>query len=175
MTSPTDKYKDLSPQDTEFAKRLATNFAPAPLTPNQRAAFDIALAARLEKRRHRTFFVPAVATVAAAAAVLIFTLNGDMGLNPQTPAGGEPTIRVAEVPTESGMESADSLDRDEWAYDLLAFNDSIPYADESPELNELDETQETQDMYASDNNDEESDADVFPDEYLAIESIFLEG
>ena len=171
MTSPPDAYKDLSSQDAEFGKRLAAHFAPPPSSPNQRAAFDIALVARLEKRRQRTFLVPAFATVAAVA-VLIFTLNGDVGLHPQTPSPGQPAIRVAEVPTESGVESVDSLDRDEWEYDLLAFNDPIVYGDESQELNELDGTDE---MYAAEDRGEEREPNVFPDEYLAIESVFLEG
>ena len=182
MIAPTDKDTHLSSQDAAFGKRLAAHFAPTPLTPNQRAAFDMALTARLEKRRQRTFFVPAFATVAVAA-VLIFTFNGGLGLNPQTPSSGAPTVRLAEAPIESEAESADRLARDEWAYDLLAFNDPVAYVDESHEFNELDETHATQDMYASDDNGEEhdeenaeeSDTDVFPDEYLAIESVFLEG
>ncbi len=173
MTAPTDEHKDLSPQDAEFVERLATHFAPAALTPKQRAAFDMALEARLEKRRRRTFFVPAFATVAAAAAVLIFTFNGGIRRNPQTPSSGEPILIVAEAPIESG--SSDSLARDEWEYDLLAFNDPMAYVDEPNELNELDETNGTDEMYALDGSGEDSEKDVFPDEYLAIESVFLEG
>lgn len=180
MTLPTDEYEDYSAQDAEFGKRLAAHFAPPALTPNQRAAFDMALAARLEKRRQRTFFVPAFATVAAAAAVLIFTFNSSIGLNPHTLFRGTPTVLLAESSRgealiASGAELADSLERDEWAYDLLAFNDPTAYGDESQERKELSETYETEDLYASDDNDEASDTDVFPDEYLAIESVFLEG
>jgi hypothetical protein len=135
----------------------------------------MALAARLEKRRRRTFIVPAFATVAAAVAVLVFTLNSSIRLNPQTPSNAKPKHIVAAAPIESGLASADNLTRDEWEYDLLAFNDPMPYIDEPNELNEFDEIHETENMYASDDSSEDSERDVFPDEYLAIESVFLEG
>ena len=201
MTSSTDKYNDLSSPnigqdadqfadqfadpDAAFGKRLAAHFAPARLTPNQRAAFDIALAERIEKRRQRTFFVPAFATVAAAVAVLIFTLNSGIGLNPSAPSNSTRTVFLteapmakaptAEAPVESEAESADRLAQDEWAYDLLAFNTPMAYVDASQELTELDETYETENIYASDGNDEEHEENVLPGEYLAIESMFLEG
>ena len=46
------------------------------------------------------------------------------------------------------------------------------YGDESQELKELDGTDE---MYAAEDRGEEREPGVFPDEYLAIESVFLEG
>lgn len=176
MTSLADERKDSNTQDVQegevaFAKHLAKLYAPAPLTANQRAAFNMGLEARLEKRRQYTFFVPAFATVAAASAVLIFALNGGMNLNPQTRSMGTAEIIVAEAPIESETMSVDSLARDEWAYDLLAFNDPLTYAAESHELSELDKAKEAASRYAF----EESATDMFPELYLAIENVFLEG
>ena len=73
------------PSDAEFVERLASHYAPPPLSPGQRAAWHTALAARLEKRRRRrTLFVPGLATATLAAAALVFSLGGVLDLGRAT-------------------------------------------------------------------------------------------
>ena len=80
--------------DAEFVKRLADHYAPSPLSPGQRAAWDVALAARLEKRR-RAMVLPGLATAALAAA-LVFGLGGWFGLERSGPS-------VRPAPTRSDL------------------------------------------------------------------------
>jgi hypothetical protein len=84
--------------DEEFGKRLARGFAPEPLTPSQRVAFDEALRARLEKKRRPRILVPALAA-AALVALLIY-------------ARGFET-----APTNGGTQTAAASA--EWEYELL--------------------------------------------------------
>ena len=72
MSSTKEDRTDLSREDAEFVERLAANFAPAPMSPSRRVAFDEALWARLGRRDRRTILIPAFTTVAVAAASLEF-------------------------------------------------------------------------------------------------------
>lgn len=154
MTAYPDK--PLAPEDRAFVDRLAAHFSPPPLTPNQRAAFDLALQERLEKRHRRRVFLPTLATLAAAAAIVVFTLFGRVGLSPT-----EETNQI--VKTALPPESADAGTIDQWTYDLLAFNKPLTFPQGSLESAEFDET------------DDNGQAELLPDEYLAIEHIFLDG
>lgn len=166
MTSRPDEHLD--PEDRVFVDRLASHFVPPPLTPNQRAAFDMVLEERLEKRRRRSVFVPAFATLAAAAAVVVLTLTGRLGLSPTNPpTGGNAPVTLA----TPAMPSADEGEIDQWAYDLLAFNAPMTYPQAPNGQDELDESDE----FDETNTDEQAEDNLLPDEYLAIESMFLEG
>ncbi len=66
-----DERPHLDQEEKAFADRLAAHCAPPPWTATQRAGFDEALRARIERPRHRGLLVPALATVAAAAFVWV--------------------------------------------------------------------------------------------------------
>jgi len=66
-----DERPHLDQQDRAFADRLAAHYAPPPWTATQRAGFDEALRARIERPRRRGLLVPALAAVAAAAFVWV--------------------------------------------------------------------------------------------------------
>jgi hypothetical protein len=87
------KHHDERPRidqgEKDFAGRLAAHYAPPPWTPAERAGFDEALRARIERRRRRGLLVPALATVAAAALVWVSL--------PLRPAGDESSPVVASV------------------------------------------------------------------------------
>ena len=137
------------PGDAEFVERLASHYAPPPLSPGQRAAWHTALEARLEKRRRRrTLFVPGLATATLAAAALVFSLGGRFGLGPSV----SPVRPAPGVSTEAPRAAAESLESghlDDWEYYLLAFQPA--------------------------DSEEEEQHDLLPDDYVAIESVFLEG
>ena len=66
-----DERPRIDQEDKAFADRLAAHYEPPPWTATQRAGFDEALRARVERPRHRGLLVPALATVAAAALVWV--------------------------------------------------------------------------------------------------------
>ena len=103
MTRRHDEELRLDREDRAFVERLAANWAPAPATPAQRAAFDGALAARLERRRR--LWVPALATAAAAAALWLFVAPS------QGPAPSSPDATAA------------------WEYELFFSSDLSPASD----------------------------------------------
>ncbi len=75
--------------DEDFVDRLAAHYAPSPLTPAKRAAFDEALRARIERPGRKRLLVPALATAALAAfAWVTFSFR---------PGGGESNPVVASV------------------------------------------------------------------------------
>lgn len=144
MSTPTG-HKLPERVDAEFVKRLADHYAPSPLSPGQRAAWDAALTARLEKRR-RAAVLPGLATAALAAA-LVFGLGGWFGLETDDPSvRPDPGVSAtaARAPVVASQESASDL-LDDWEY-LLAFQPA----------------------------DDEEDGQL-PDDYAAIASVFLEG
>ena len=112
MSTPTE-HKLPERADAEFVKRLADHYAPSPLSPGQRAAWDTALAARLEKRR-RAALLPGLATAALATA-LVFGLGGWFGSETDAPGVSATATRTLIVSAE---ESASDLTGD-WEY-LLA-------------------------------------------------------
>ena len=67
MTPNRDDRAPLRGEDEELVERLAEGFAPAPLSPARRAAFDEALAVRIASRRRKRLLVPALAAAAAVA------------------------------------------------------------------------------------------------------------
>lgn len=143
--STASKHRPPGQTDAEFVRRLADHYAPSPLSPGQRAAWDTALAARLEKRR-RAVVLPGLATAALATA-LVFGLGGWFGFETDDPAvrpGPEVSATSARTLVVSAEESAADL-LDDWEY-LLAFQPA----------------------------DDEEDGQL-PDDYAAIASIFLEG
>jgi len=74
MSHTPDDRDSLDPEDIAFAQRVADAYAPAPLTPSRRAAFDAELDTRLARDRWRFAPWAAAATVAGAAALLLLTL-----------------------------------------------------------------------------------------------------
>ena len=144
MSTPTE-HKLPERADAEFVKRLADHYAPSPLSPGQRAAWDTALAARLEKRR-RAALLPGLATAALATA-LVFGLGGWFGFDRDAPAV-RPAPGVSATATRTLVVSAEDSAAEplgDWEY-LLALQPA----------------------------DDEEDGQL-PDDYAAIASIFLEG
>jgi len=74
----------MNQQEADFVDGLAAHYAPPPWTPAQRARFDEALQARLERPRRRRFLVPALA-VAAAAALVWFSFSPGREVDPSRP------------------------------------------------------------------------------------------
>jgi len=81
MTANRDEPTLPRDRDEEFVERLSAGFCPAPLSPARRAAFDEALAARLERRRSR-LLLPALAAAAGAAAAALVWLLAPGAFNP---------------------------------------------------------------------------------------------
>ena len=143
--STASKHRPPGRTDAEFVKRLADHYAPSPLSPGQRAVWDTALAARLEKRR-RALVLPGLATAALATA-LVFGLGEWFGLERSGPAVRPAPVASATATRTLGVSAEDSASDplDDWE-DLLAFQPA----------------------------DAEEDGQL-PDDYTAIASIFLEG
>jgi len=72
MTSDREN-KLLNAEEKDFVDRLAIHYAPTPMTPAQRIAFDRALEERINRRAPVSFLrpVPVVATVCAALLILL--------------------------------------------------------------------------------------------------------
>lgn len=85
MTPPAE-HPPRDRADTAFVERLAAYYAPPPLTPSRRAAFDAALQARLEKRQRVWSRLTPTLAAGMAAAVLALSLSGRFGLDSRTPA-----------------------------------------------------------------------------------------
>ena len=68
--SPDDRDR-LAPEDAAFVQRVADAYAPAPLSPGRRAAFDAELDSRLARDRWRFAPWAAAVVVAGAAALLV--------------------------------------------------------------------------------------------------------
>ena len=84
-----DERAHLDPEERDFADRLATHYAPPPWTSAERAGFDAALRARIERPQRHVLLIPALAT--AAVAVLVW-VSFSLG-----PAGDEPNLVVTSV------------------------------------------------------------------------------
>jgi hypothetical protein len=87
------KHRDERPRidqrEEGFADRLAAHYAPPPWTSAERADFDAALWARVERPQRRALLVPALATAVAAALVWV-------GLSLR-PTGDESNPAIASV------------------------------------------------------------------------------
>jgi hypothetical protein len=108
MNGQSDERSDLDRDAERFVERLAASYAPPPLSPSRRVAFDAALRQRVERRRGFPRLVPALAASTLAAGALVIAL---LGRTPEPPAGsaGAPEAVVAgELRSQS------------WAYQLLA-------------------------------------------------------
>jgi hypothetical protein len=92
MTAPRDERPPLDGADKEFVERLASSYAPTPMTGAGRAAFDDAVRARLERPRRRPVLIPAVGAAAAAALAWV-VLSYSIG--PTRLPGGEDAGAVA--------------------------------------------------------------------------------
>jgi len=80
MTDSRDDRAPLEGAEGEFVERLASSYAPAPMTAARRAAFDEAIRARLERSRRLPVLIPAVGAAAAAALALVWlVLSYSMG------------------------------------------------------------------------------------------------
>jgi hypothetical protein len=94
-----DEQTRTDPQEKSFVDQLASLYAPRPWTSEQRARFDARLRARIQRPQRRSWMVPALAAVAAAALVWIRLSGG--------PGGAESDPGVA-----SGWESELFLSND---------------------------------------------------------------
>jgi hypothetical protein len=84
-----DERPRIDQREQGFADRLAEHYAPPPWTSAERADFDAALWARVERPQRSALLVPALATVAAAALVWV-----SLSLRP---AGDESNPAIASV------------------------------------------------------------------------------
>ena len=71
MSHTPDDRDRLAPEDAAFVRRVADAYAPAPLSPTRRAAFDAELDSRLARDRWRFAPWAAAVVVAGAAALLV--------------------------------------------------------------------------------------------------------
>jgi hypothetical protein len=116
MTAPRDERPSLDGADKEFVERLASNYAPAPMTAARRAAFDEAIRARLERPRRRPVLIQAIGAAAAAALAWV-VLSHSIG--PMRLPGGEESGAVVASSWEDELFLSSDLsaseDRDESA------------------------------------------------------------
>ncbi len=84
MTTSHDDRPRLDREEKAFVARVATSYAPPPLSASQRAALDDALSTRLQRPPRRGLFVPALAAAAVAGLVLLtFSPSLDLLRGPQ--------------------------------------------------------------------------------------------
>lgn len=124
MTANQDERTPLRAEDEEFAERLAASFSPAPLSPARRAAFDDALAARLERRRSRLLLPVFAAAAGAAAAALVWLA---------APGVFDPAATGREAADDAVAEASAAA---RWEFELLDL-DSLTAADDADDLERL--------------------------------------
>lgn len=113
MISPNEQYPRLDSEEKEFVERLATHYAPTPMTPAERIAFDEALDTRLRRRQRTRVFVPALAAVAVAG--VLFWLAFARSIDPIAPQErARPGVVVADPAAADAQE-----EETRWAYDLF--------------------------------------------------------
>lgn len=117
MTADRENMR-LTPEEEKFVKQLAVQYAPAPLTPEQRAAFDRALGERLACRVRAPFRRSVAIVAAACAALLLWIAVRDHG--PSAPAGKEGPGTVVAGKGE-GPPSAGEATLLTYAYDSADF------------------------------------------------------
>ena len=82
MTSHRDEQTPLEGAEQEFLDRLAEAYTPEPTTAGERAAFDEAIRARLERPHRRPLLIPAIGA-AAAAGLLWLVVSQSIVSTPQ--------------------------------------------------------------------------------------------
>jgi hypothetical protein len=116
MTDPREDRAPLDTADREFVERLASSYAPAPMSAARRAAFDAAIRARLERPRRLPVLIPALGAAVAAALVWV-VLSYSVG--PIRLPGGEESGALAASSWEDELFLSSDLsaaeDRDESA------------------------------------------------------------
>ncbi len=144
---PMNDSAEVDPRDDAWLEQVRDAYAPPPMSPTERRAFDARLEARVEAEAHRAFFglrlwqPIAAAAVAAAAAWLVLGPSAE-------PA---PEIVPPPVPTTLATTRAATSFAD-WEREILAAADP---AAASPDAASAD--------------------DYLPDDYRAIAGLFLEG
>jgi len=84
-----DEQRRTDRQEKDFVDQLATHYTPRPWTSAQRARFDAALQARIQRPQRRGWMVPALVAAAAAALVWIsFSERPDQNEPDPVVAGG---------------------------------------------------------------------------------------
>lgn len=141
MTTDQEK-KPLDHEEEEFVTWVATHYAPEPLAPAKRAAFDRALEARLARRARAPFRWSAAGVVTACTALFLWVAVRNHG--PVVPAGGE-NPRVVMAGREESPSAADEATLLTYAYDSAEF-----YGDD----------------------DEEGEENFLPEEYEALAAAF---
>lgn len=76
MTHSRDEWPQLDHVEERFVRRLAAHYAPEPLTPARRVAFDEALWARLQRQSRQPWLTPALVTVAVAVLITCLSWPG---------------------------------------------------------------------------------------------------
>jgi type II secretory pathway component PulM len=117
MSLPNDERPELTREDEEFVKRVAASYAPPPMAPAERAAFDEALLGRIRqghpaRRRLVLAGLPAAAAAALAAVWLLFLSPGTERLAPSEETVPALSARAweEELFLEGGSFEAEQLD-----------------------------------------------------------------
>ena len=76
MTQSRDERPQLDDTEEQFVRLLAAHYAPQPLTPARRVAWDEALWARLRRQPRRMRLAPALATAAMAMLLTYISWSG---------------------------------------------------------------------------------------------------
>lgn len=97
MTTESDDRPHLSGDDARFVERLASHYAPEPLTEARRAAFDARLRERLEERSPRLTLIPALVAVCVTAVLVwatlpLWTENGPLDRSSRSVVAQEPSV-----------------------------------------------------------------------------------
>ena len=114
MTSHRDEQTPLEGAEKEFLGRLSEAYTPEPMSAGERAAFDQAIRARLERPRRRPLLVPAIGA-AAAAGLLWLLVFQPIGPTPQLAETESAAVAAASWEDELFLSSdlGASEDRDE--------------------------------------------------------------
>jgi hypothetical protein len=117
MTDPRDERPQQGGAEEELVERLASVYAPAPMTAAERVAFDEAIRARIERPERRPMRIPIIGAAAAtAAAALVWFVLTESGGPIGSPGGEESGVAVAVSWEDELFLSSDlgaSEDRDE--------------------------------------------------------------
>jgi hypothetical protein len=110
MIPADDPRAELDRDEALLVERLRASYAPAPLSPARRVAFDTALRERLDPRERRSGLLPAFGALVAAGLAVVFLLS------PGTP------------PADTASPSPAALASASWAEELL-YEDAVGYGE----------------------------------------------